>query len=142
LSGFWSKDEILESTHSAWHESHGAQSVIYGILFVSALFTAGLTAFYTARAYFLTFHGAERFPPEAGHHPHEAPPIMAWPLRILAAFALFIGAAVGPTFLFGGYMYHALGLAEVEQEGFAIGLGLLSVTVVYAGIGLAWLMYI
>ena len=44
--------------------------------------TALLTAFYTFRAYFMTFWGEERFPEEAGHHPHEAPPVMAWPLRV------------------------------------------------------------
>ena len=43
LSGFWSKDEILATTFEAGH--HG--SVIYSILFCSALVTAGLTAFST-----------------------------------------------------------------------------------------------
>ena len=32
-----------------------------------------LTAFYTFRAFFLTFYGEERIPPEAGHHAHESP---------------------------------------------------------------------
>jgi NADH-quinone oxidoreductase subunit L len=34
------------------------------------VFTAGLTAFYTARAYFRTFWGFLRVPPEAGQHGH------------------------------------------------------------------------
>src|SRR5262249_7380055 len=101
LSGFWSKDEILAATFEAGH--HG--SVIYSILFYSALLTAGLTAFYTFRAYFKTFWGMEKIPNEAyrahghgetghGEHVHEpqaehsskqleSPPIMTWPLRIL-----------------------------------------------------------
>ena len=41
-------------------------------------------------AYFLTFHGEERVPAEAGHHAHESPPAMTGPLVILA-----IGALVG-----------------------------------------------
>jgi NADH-quinone oxidoreductase subunit L len=107
-----------------------------------ATLTAFLTAFYTFRAYFLTFWGAERFPPEAGHHPHEAPPVMAWPLRILAMFALFIGGLVGPTGWFGHYLEHANGLGEGGHEGFVVGLVALSVAVVVAGIVLAWFMYI
>ena len=59
------------------------------------MFTAGLTAFYTFRAYFMTFWGEEKFPHEAGHHPHEAPPVMAWPLRILAVGAVGVGLVLG-----------------------------------------------
>jgi NADH-quinone oxidoreductase subunit L len=140
LSGFWSKDEIFASLYTASHMTeHGAY---YGWILAIAVLTAFLTAFYTFRAYFLTFWGAERFPPEAGHHPHEAPPVMVWPLRILAVFALFIGWAIGPTALFGHYLYHAIGLGKVPEEGFVVGLVVLSVAVVLAGIALAWLMYI
>ncbi len=140
LSGFWSKDEIFAALYHASHISeHGAY---FGWILGIAVLTAFLTAFYTFRAYFLTFWGAERFPPEAGHHPHEAPPVMAWPLRILAMFALFIGFLVGPTGLFGGYLHHAIGLGHGGHEGFNMGLVALSVGVVLAGIVLAWLMYI
>ncbi len=49
LAGFWSKDEILSD---AWaHEKY---------LFLIALVTAGLTAFYMFRAIFLTFGGEYR----------------------------------------------------------------------------------
>jgi len=53
---------------------------------------AFLTAFYTFRAYFLTFYGEERIPHEAGSHAHESPPQMTWPLRILAVCSLVVGA--------------------------------------------------
>jgi NADH-quinone oxidoreductase subunit L len=139
LSGFWSKDAIFGALYTAAHVP-GRETYYWCILGVAA-FTAFATAFYTFRAYFLTFWGEERFPPEAGHHPHDAPPVMAWPLRILAVFAVLIGAAVGPTAWFGGYLQHAVGLAEVAEEGFVVGLAVLSVAVVAAGIGLAWLMY-
>ena len=63
LSGFWSKDAIFASLYTASHMSeHGAY---YGWILGIAALTAFLTAFYTFRAYFLTFWGAERFPPEA-----------------------------------------------------------------------------
>jgi NADH-quinone oxidoreductase subunit L len=104
LSGFWSKDEILATTYHAWKAS--PHSSVYCLLFFSALFTAGLTAFYTSRAYFKTFWGEERFPSEAGHRPHESPPIMAWPLRILAVGAVGVGLvlSVGPTPLFANFL--------------------------------------
>ena len=86
LSGFWSKDEILAVLYEASHMP-GRTARTYFAIFVVAAFTALLTAFYTFRAYFMTFWGEERFPEEAGHHPHEAPPVMAWPLRILAVCA-------------------------------------------------------
>src|SRR3954452_20978592 len=86
LSGFWSKDEIFAVLYTAAHVP--GREGFYGCILAIAVLTAFLTAFYTFRAYFMTFWGEERFPSEAGHHPHEAPPVMAWPLRILAVFAL------------------------------------------------------
>ncbi len=65
---------------------------IYQGLYIAGLFTALLTAFYTFRAFFLTFYGEERIPPEAGHHAHESPPVMTVPLVILAVCALGVGA--------------------------------------------------
>jgi NADH-quinone oxidoreductase subunit L len=140
LSGFWSKDEIFAVLYTASHNAtHGS---VYFAVLVAALLSAFLTAFYTFRAYFKTFWGEERFPEEAGHHPHEAPPVMAWPLRLLAVCAVFIGALVGPTALFAGYLSHSVGLTEAHEHGFEMGLMLVSVAVVLIGVGLAWLMYI
>ena len=63
----------------------------------SRCFTAGLTAFYTFRAYFLTFWGrdadARRRP---AHHAHESPPVMTVPLIVLAVGAVFVGIVVEP----------------------------------------------
>jgi NADH-quinone oxidoreductase subunit L len=63
----------------------------YNVLYYSGLFTAFLTAFYTFRAFFMTFYGAEKIPPQAGHHAHESPPLMTGPLVVLAVCAVFIG---------------------------------------------------
>ena len=72
------------------------------MLFFSALLTAGLTAFYTFRGYFKTFWGEEKFPTDV-HHPHEAPPMMAWPLRILA-----VRMPLGVGFVLAVLPLHAL----------------------------------
>ena len=66
---------------SARQPKHGRMARYFAVILLARLLTALLTAFYTFRAYFMTFWGEERFPEEAGHHPHEAPPVMAWPLR-------------------------------------------------------------
>ena len=139
LSGFWSKDEILAVlSHASHHAEHGAYfEAIYWV----AAGVAFLTAFYTFRAYFLTFWGEERLPPEAGHHPHDAPPAMAWPLRILAVAAVGIGMAAGATHAFGHYMAHAPGLPQVELHGFNVGLMVTSGLIALAGIVLAYWCY-
>jgi NADH-quinone oxidoreductase subunit L len=63
----------------------------FRILFWMALVTAGLTAFYTFRAVFMTFTGPTRVPEEAGHHAHESPPVMTLPLVILAVPSALAG---------------------------------------------------
>ena len=60
-------------------------------LFWMAIFTAGLTAFYTFRAVFMTFTGPTRVPEEAGHHAHESPFVMTLPLVILAVASAVSG---------------------------------------------------
>jgi NADH-quinone oxidoreductase subunit L len=147
LSGFWSKDEILSTTYAAWQAREGAQSLIYGLLLFSGLFTAGLTAFYTFRAYFKTFWGEERFPHEAGHHPHESPPIMAWPLRILAVGAVGVGILLAPTHLFAGFLDSTW--IEPQFQAALRGdhhmnwlLMLISSVIALSGIGLAYWIYV
>jgi NADH-quinone oxidoreductase subunit L len=68
FSGFWSKDDILDATLLASHAPEGG--TLYFVLFTLAMLTALLTAFYTFRAYFRTFWGEEKIPPEAGAHGH------------------------------------------------------------------------
>jgi NADH-quinone oxidoreductase subunit L len=141
LAGYWSKDEILAVLQAA--SANKTYALYFWIIFAVAAFTALLTAFYSFRAYFLTFWGAERFPDEAGHHPHEAPPVMAWPLRVLAVCAIGIGLVVGPTHWFAGYLHHAFGLAEVEAHGFHLSPIMVgSALIAFGGAALAWLFYV
>lgn len=95
LSGFWSKDLIIDMIYQAG-EHGGTHAALYGIVFITALVTAFLTAFYTFRAYFLTFWGPLKTPPEAGHHAHESPLILLLPLIVLACGAVLVGIAVEP----------------------------------------------
>ncbi len=140
FAGFWSKDDILAVlSTAAGHEEHGSFfKIIYGLACATAL----LTAFYTFRAYFMTFWGEEKFPEEAGHHPHDAPPVMAVPLGILAICAVGIGFALGPTHLFAGKMQQAIGLEHVESHGLHWNIMALSTGIALAGIVAAWFCYV
>jgi NADH-quinone oxidoreductase subunit L len=66
LAGFWSKDEILGALGQAAHESNLAGGpgwgAVYLVIYWTAVATAALTAFYTGRAFFLTFFGPEKLP--------------------------------------------------------------------------------
>jgi NADH-quinone oxidoreductase subunit L len=143
LSGFWSKDEVLAAISWASEESPFYRTE-YFILFLAGLVTAGLTAFYTFRAYFLTFWGEERIPEEAGHHAHESPAIMTVPLIILAIGAVGIGAAVGPLShrWFGRFLSHLPDLDPRAEPHESVGPIALSGLIAVAGIGVAWWMYV
>jgi NADH-quinone oxidoreductase subunit L len=77
LAGFFSKDEILATFNHAHAET----------VFWLGAAAAMVTAFYTFRMIFLTFHGTY-----LGHgHPHESPRLMTTPLVILAIGAVAAG---------------------------------------------------
>jgi NADH-quinone oxidoreductase subunit L len=108
--------------------------------------TAGLTAFYTFRAYYRTFYGEERIPEEAGHHAHESPPVMTVPLIILAVFAVGVGFVVGPvmpeSLRLTHFLAHTPGLEAGGHAGLDWLMMGLSGLIALAGIGLAWWMYV
>jgi NADH-quinone oxidoreductase subunit L len=90
LSGFFSKDAIL------LHSFSGAGVVFWAVGWI----TAGLTAFYMFRLYYLTFEGTSRWSHD--RHPHEMPGVMTVPLMILAFLAAIGGFAGIPSSLGGG----------------------------------------
>jgi NADH-quinone oxidoreductase subunit L len=154
LSGFWSKDAIIESLFlAAPSDGRSPYRGVYWFVFGVALFTAGLTAFYTFRAYFLTFWGEERTPLEAGGHAHESPWVMLAPLVVLAVGAVFAGIAVEPfNHAFSGFLAkspsvvlanpHAYLPAQAPQvPHFNPIIAGLSSIVALAGVGLAWRAY-
>jgi NADH-quinone oxidoreductase subunit L len=148
FAGFWSKDAILDAVHE---KSLAQAGSVYEYLYYAGLFTAFLTAFYTFRAYFLTFHGEERIPKEAGHHAHESPPAMTGPLVILAVGALTVGAFFqwhGDFLSTKGFLTQTPSLVAFQVEageaakGFDFTMALVSTVIAGVGIGLAWLLYI
>ncbi len=139
LAGFWSKDEILvalfEGTKAGGHETFF--TVILGV----AVVTAFLTAFYSFRAYNMTFLGEERFPEEA-HHPHESPPTMTLPLFVLAGFSLVIGLFLGPTGVYARQLAQSTSLEGHGDHPHSVPLMALSAVIFAAGYGLARWMYV
>jgi NADH-quinone oxidoreductase subunit L len=87
FAGFWSKDEILAAAFVGRH---------YGLWFLGAV-TAFLTAFYMTRQVWLVFYGNERWRSRSKEKPHESPPVMTFPLVVLAALSLVGGAVNLPT---------------------------------------------
>ncbi len=142
FSGFWSKDEVVGAAFDAG--TNPAFGGVYYALFLAAMVTAFLTAFYTFRAYLLTFWGEVRIPEEAGGHAHESPAVMTAPLIVLAVFAAGVGAvlALPPWHLFGSFLARAPGLVEGPERGMNYGLMGGSGLIALAGIGLAWWMYV
>jgi proton-translocating NADH-quinone oxidoreductase chain L len=146
-SGFWSKDDILAGAW--WASQHSVYPTTYGILFVVGLVTAALTAFYTFRAYFLTFWGPEKIPHEAGHHAHESPPVMWVPLAVLAVGAIVVGFFNAEPFNPALSHFLAAGTPHLEHApvidtswGTQLPLWLGSITAAVVGIGSAWWVYV
>jgi proton-translocating NADH-quinone oxidoreductase chain L len=146
-SGFWSKDDIFAGLLHASQHRGGVAGTIYAVLFVVGLVTAGLTAFYTFRGYFLTFWGEERVPEEAGHHAHESPPVMWVPLVVLAFGAITVGWLNAEPFTSGINQFlertpHLASARPPEAEGLPIVMWLGSIAFAAAGIGGAWWLYV
>jgi len=105
FSGFFSKDEILWKTFSQGNL----------ILWIIGLVTAGMTAFYMFRLFFLTFFGKSRVDESIKSHIHESPKIMTVPLMVLAVLSV-IGGYIGvPKSLGGGNNFESF-LSSVFGE--------------------------
>ncbi len=83
FSGFYSKDAIIASALS--YVSLNPQ---HFLLFYVPVVTAGITAFYMFRMWFMTFAGTPR-DAHVNEHAHESPLAMVAPLVVLAFFAWF-----------------------------------------------------
>jgi NADH-quinone oxidoreductase subunit L len=114
LSGFYSKDSIIEAVQA----SH-----LWGSGFAAFAVTASVfvTAFYSFRLYFMVFHGKERFhnahPAHCdvegdthGHHhvPHESPWVVTLPLVLLAIPSIYSGWAYIQPMLYGDFFGSAI----------------------------------
>jgi NADH-quinone oxidoreductase subunit L len=100
-SGFFSKDILIEAVH----ESHLAMAPY---AYWAVLLGVFVTAFYSFRLVFMTFHGEERFHADEHHKPHESPWVVTVPLILLAIPSLIIGWITVEHVLFGGYFGNAI----------------------------------
>ena len=98
FSGFFSKDEILWKAFSGGSAGHA----VYYILALAAF----ITAFYSFRLIFMTFHQESRVDHEVAHHIHESPKNMLVPLIILAVLSVVAGFVGVPEVLHGSNNFH------------------------------------
>jgi NADH-quinone oxidoreductase subunit L len=85
FAGFWSKDLIIEATmvrDMGWVSDIAYYALLSGVF---------MTAFYTFRMFFLTFHNTDRVSAETKAHLHESPKVITIPLMILAIGAFGSG---------------------------------------------------
>jgi NADH:ubiquinone oxidoreductase subunit 5 (chain L)/Multisubunit Na+/H+ antiporter, MnhA subunit len=147
-SGFFSKDSIIEAVHSSTLPAAG-------MAYYAVLIGVFITALYTFRMFFLTFHGKERMDNETWGHLHEAPAVVTLPLVALAIPSLVIGAFLIEPMLFNDYFGEAIQVTEQHDVLAEMGLGYhgllgfvlhalreLPLYLALAGIFTAWLLYI
>jgi len=92
FAGYYSKDMILEAAFAA-HSPIGTFAFWMGIA------AAFMTAFYSWRLLFMTFHGKPRADEKVMDHVHESPLIMTLPLAFLAVGAVAAGMVFAPYFV-------------------------------------------
>jgi NADH-quinone oxidoreductase subunit L len=151
LAGFFSKDEILWSAYKVG--GYGQTVWLIGLI------SAGMTAFYMFRLYFMTFSGGFRGTEEQAAHVHESPKSMTVPLMVLAAGSVVVGLLGIPhaiDFIHVGNLFehftepafagahHALAevfTAPVPPVSVEYMLMLASIAIAACGIGLATYLY-
>ena len=154
-TGFWSKDAIFATIYESGNE--------WALpLYIIAVLTAVITAFYTTRMIGLVFFGKKskhvQKLEEAGEHIHDAPLSMWVPYGILAVLTIGIGlvglsAEEGLHHLFEEYLEESFGIHTVHVAETAsvlpeflsglnpVALGS-SLAAFAAGIGLGYIFYI
>lgn len=100
FSGFFSKDAIIEAVHFA-----NIPGV--GFAYFCVLATVFVTALYTFRLIFMTFHGQTRMDKHTKEHLHESPWVVTVPLVVLAIPTIAAGWFIGPM-VFGNYFNSAI----------------------------------
>lgn len=130
FAGFFSKDAIIET---AFNEG---TYVLWAVLVI----TAGMTAFYSFRQVFLTFHGDERYK-EFGIHPHEMYKYVLVAMSPLAILAMVAGFGMHqyeafitnllPDYHMSEHTHHMVVWLTLIVSAFAIG-GILLAYVKYA----------
>ena len=147
-AGFFSKDLLIDAVRDSHRQ-------FAGYAYFCVLAGVFVTALYTFRAFFMTFHGAERMDEETKHHLHESPWVVTVPLILLAIPSLVVGWVTVQPVLFGGYFQGAIHvlpandvLGRIGEEFHGAGAFLVtafgSPTLYVAGAGVlaAWLFFL
>jgi NADH-quinone oxidoreductase subunit L len=148
-SGFFSKDTIIDAVGV----SHRAGS---GYAHFCVLASVFVTALYTFRMFFMTFHGKERMDHHTQEHLHESPWVVTLPLILLAIPSVFAGWLSIDSLVFGDFFggsIHVLPannvLSQVGEEYHSSALEFfetapISVTFWFAAAGVftAWLFFL
>ena len=108
FAGFYSKDAIIEAVH----HSHIAGS---GFAYYAVLSGVFITALYTFRMFFMTFHGKERMDKHTWEHLRESPKVVTIPLVVLAIPSFAIGMYLIGDMLFGNYFDGAIYVAPAHD---------------------------
>ncbi len=132
FAGFYSKEAILGQAYNSGH------ILLWGV----GVLTAGLTAFYMFRLFFLTFYGKPR-DAHLYEHAHEAPLVMTIPVVILGVLALIGG-------FFGGWLNRWLaptfsaypGASHAALESGPLFGTIITVGLAVIAIGLAYWLYL
>jgi NADH-quinone oxidoreductase subunit L len=100
-SGFFSKDSLIDAVGAS--HRYGA-----GYAYFCVLAGVFVTALYTFRMFFMTFHGEERMDHHTQEHLHESPLVVTVPLILLAIPSAVIGWLTVKPMLFGGFLTDAI----------------------------------
>jgi NADH-quinone oxidoreductase subunit L len=100
-AGFFSKDALIDAVH----ESHRSGAAYAYFCVLSGVF---ITALYTFRMFFMTFHGEGRMDDHTREHLHESPWVVTVPLILLAIPSALIGWFTIEPMLYGDYFGGAI----------------------------------
>ncbi|WP_424212336.1 NADH-quinone oxidoreductase subunit L [Streptomyces sp. BI20] len=137
LSGFWSKDKIIEAAFA----KGGVEGWILGAV---TLLGAAITAFYMTRVMLMTFFGEKRWQPDAeGHepHPHESPKSMTVPMIVLAFGSVFAGGLFSLNESFVSWLEPVTSFEHGHPPIGAAAITSATIVALVAGVGVAWAKY-
>ena len=101
FAGFFSKDAIIAAVHNSTLAGSG-------FAYVAVSLAVFITAIYSFRLLFMTFHGETRMDDSVRSHLKESPWVVTLPLVILAVMSVISGALFMGPMLFGNYFGDAI----------------------------------